>query len=229
MALASSLPMTWNSSPWLTLYPVFAITTSAKRCMTGAWCSITNCDRSHVRRPMPCRLCRWRACLSQRCRLSTHTLAMKACREREDYAGRPLYCPPVPTTYPTPPGNVILSGRCTCVEYGTALACFSQQPPGLGQSVWTHCRNSVYQASTWPSNRPRKQRLHHVRLASWTPTRLQPVDRRPLPCNKRSLSAFSPLSCQGASACHCSRRCSPLPASAIATTAPSAPDATSAV
>src|SRR5215813_14834204 len=108
------------------------------------------------------------------------------------------------------------------------LAYFSQRPPWVRQSVWTHCRNSVYQASTWPSNRPRKQRLYHVRLASWMSTRLQPVDRRLLPCNKRLLSAFSPLSCQGASACRCSRRCLPLPASAIVTTALSAPDATSA-
>src|SRR5438128_7171885 len=108
MALASFLPMTWNSSPWPIPYPVFAIIISAKRYMTGVWCSITNCDRDHVRRLMPCRLCRWRACLSLRRRLSTRILASKACREREDYASSLLSYPQALSTYTTPSGHAII-------------------------------------------------------------------------------------------------------------------------
>src|SRR5207249_468859 len=102
------------------------------------WYSITSCDRDHVRRPMPCRLCRWRACLSLKCRLSSGTPVMKVCCERKDYAKGVLYYPQALSTYTTPPGNAIISESAHLYSVGSHLEYLSQRPPQLGQSIWTH-------------------------------------------------------------------------------------------
>ena len=116
--------------------------------MTGVWCSITNCDRDHVRRLMPCRLCRWRACLSRRRRLSTRTLASKACREREDYARSLLYYPQAFSTYTTPSGHAIIRDSARMYSIGPRLVSLCSDLHGwdnpYGHTAETSCTRPAH-------------------------------------------------------------------------------------